>query len=358
MSAIQQLFMGKGAGAAPPPTALEVMLLLNNTSTGPQRYTYDKTTQTFGTRSLLAGGTGSMYEGAFSPDKSVLFTAGNSTPYINAWPWDLATGTAGTKWGNPTPLPGSGGGRGVGITPGAVFVADAAGAPPCIYAYQYTNIGFGAKYADPATPVANGTVIWDVVASPSAASVVIGLQSGGGGFSVLVYQWSDVTGWGATIAGLTDTIGSVSDMKFNAAGDRLFIASSVFPHIRVYEYSDVTGIGAKIADPATLGIGSAKSIAIHPTGTTIVVYGDLSPYVNAWTWSDVTGWGTKYAAPSVDTTGYGFSGCSFNTAGDVLLLSQFATPRGAAYLWSQATGFGTKFANPASATASLDVLAI
>jgi hypothetical protein len=80
----------------------------------------------------------------------------NATPFVLAYPW--SSSGFGTKYANPTTLPG-GFGKGVAFSPlGDAIAVGFGGASPYLRVYRWSSAtGFGAAYSNPATLPA-GTV--------------------------------------------------------------------------------------------------------------------------------------------------------------------------------------------------------
>ena len=147
-----------------------------------------------------------------------------------------------------------------------------------------TTLGFGVKYANPATLPSNR------------------------GFSV----------------------------AFSPAGNAIAVAHVSSPDITVYPWSTGSGFGAKYTNPATLpivGEVSLRSVAFSPAGNAIAVAHYASPYITAWPWSAGSGFGAKYTNPATLPTNYSF-GVAFSPAGDAIAVAHESPPYITAYPWN------------------------
>lgn len=186
-------------------------------------------------RSISVSGDGKFV--AFS-----VFGSGTANPAIALYAWSSSTGF-GTKYGNPSTLPGGAPPNrlGMGFNKVTNDLATSEANNQVVDAYPITSSGFGTRYSDPITPI------------------------------------------GGTITGL----------KFSSDGALLAISTSAATPISVYNWG--AGFGTKYSgSPAA---SSATSIDWSSTNISIVIGNQVSsPYNSVYAWSG--GYGSKFANPS------------------------------------------------------------
>lgn len=223
----------------------------------------------------------------------------------------------------------------------AQVVAIASTASPRVLVYPWSDTtGFGTKFANPATlPTGNGA---SVAFSPSDATLAVGL---GSPRDLNCYAWSNTTGFGTKFADPPGKPGSIgSSLAFSPSGTSLVLGSATGTEsIAAWVWDDTTGFGTKFADPSPL-VG-ARGLAFNKNGTVLVASHNGTPGTTAYSWSDVTGFGTKFADPSVAINNNSRA-VAFSKSQKTIGFAHSNTPYVAAYSWSDTTGFGTKFANP------------
>jgi hypothetical protein len=122
---------------------------------------------------------------------------------------------------------------------------------PFISAYPWSNIGFGAKFTNPATlPTGNG-----------------------------------------------------NGVAFSPSGNDIAVAHTTSPFITAYPWSG-SGFGTKYTNPATLPASTGNGVAFSPDGANIAVGHSITPFITAYPWSG-SGFGTKYADPATLPAGIG-----------------------------------------------------
>lgn len=93
---------------------------------------------------------------AFSPVGNAIAVAHNNSPYVSAYPW---SGSGfGTKYANPTTLPGGTVCYNVAFNLLNNAIAVVYDNSPYVTVYSWSSSGFGVKFGDPATlPTGTGT---------------------------------------------------------------------------------------------------------------------------------------------------------------------------------------------------------
>ena len=92
-----------------------------------------------------------------SQNQSVTIAVGHAvSPYISVYPFDPSVGF-GAKYANPATLP-TGTGNSIAFSPSAIAVAHSSS--PYISVYPWRSSGFGTKYSNPSTlPTGDGNAV-------------------------------------------------------------------------------------------------------------------------------------------------------------------------------------------------------
>jgi len=320
--------------------AKEAVAVAQATSPGVNVYPWSSSTG-FGTRYANAASlpTGTIYTAAFHPSGQALILPSTNSPNVIAYSWSSAG--FGSRYTDPAVLPTSG--YSALFSPAGDSVALSSSVSPYIAAYAWTNaLGFGTKYANPATLPAN--LPWDLSFHPAGTAIAGAISSATP--SIIAYPWSSATGFGTKYADpSTAPAGTGYSVAFSPAGDAVAVVHANSPFVSVYPWSSSTGFGTKYADPATLPPSASYFVAFSPGADAIVTVNGTAPYVAAYQWSSA-GFGAKYTNPATPPTGVAY-GVGFSTAGDAVVIAHNITPFVSAYAWNSATGFGTKYADPA-----------
>ncbi len=168
---------------------------------------------------------------------------------------------------------------------------------PYIYAYPFSDAGFGTKYADPVTSLTND--MWTV--------------------------------------------------DFIRTGNAIIMGSDISPYITAYEWNVTTGFGAKYSDPAVLPTSRTVRAKFSYESAAVGITHANSPYISVYQWNSATGFGTKYTAPSFTADSGeaidfkpGLIAFTFDPPG----LGTSSAPGIRVYNWTTASGFGTKYSDP------------
>lgn len=276
-----------------------------------------------------------LYQTGISSPQAIAI-AHATTPFVTAYQWSNLG--FGNKYTNPATLPVSTG-YSVAFSPSGNAIAVTNVTAPSIVAYPWSSSGFGVKFANPAT--LPGFIADGVAFSPAGNAIAVTHSSSP---YVNVYPWSS-SGFGTKFADpATAVAGQANGVAFNPAGDAIAVAHYNTPYVSVYAWSG-SGFGAKFADPATLPASTGFGVTFNPSGNAIAVAHDASPYVSAYPWSG-SGFGTKFSNPATLPTGTG-NEVAFSPAGDALAVAHITSPFVSVYPWS-GSGFGSKFTNPAT----------
>jgi len=277
----------------------------------------------------------------FSPTGDAIAVAHSSSPYVTAYPWSDSTGF-GTKFSNPSTLP-SNTGRAVAFSPSGDAIAVAHTSSPYISAYQWSSSGFGSKFSNPSTLPSNfSNSAFDVAFSPAGDAIAVAHANLD---RVSAYPWSSSTGFGTKFSSPSTLPGGDGrGVAFSPAGDAIAVAHDSGSYVSAYPWSG-SGFGTKFSDPASTPFFGGKSVAFSPAGDAIAVAASFSPYIYAYPWSG-SGFGTKFSNPATAPTGGGY-GVAFSPTGESLAVAYYASPYINVYQWS-GSGFGGKFSNPST----------
>jgi WD40 repeat protein len=215
-------------------------------------------------------------------------------------------------------------------------------------AYPFTSgVGFGTRYANPATAISGAASSVDFSPSGNAVAFSTNVTP-----FLDVYRWSG-NGYGARYAdAATIAAGSTACVTFSSQGNAIASVNGTFtPNLEAWPWNAQTGFGTKYSNPGTGTLSATRAVVFHPLDTAIAVSSSSSPYINAYTWTSASGFGTKFANPATLPTGaVGAANprsVAFSAAGDAVAIAHSITPFVTVYPWS-GSGFGTKFANPAT----------
>jgi hypothetical protein len=163
-------------------------------------------------------------------------------------------------------------------------------------AYPFTSgIGYGTKYADPATlPTAQTTrVSWD-----ENTSTVITAQGNSAPY-INAYPFS-VSGWGTRFT-ITNAFTTASqDIAFDQRGQSVFFSSGA-PTRRAWSSS---GFGSNLTAPSGGLTVGGPNLSVSPDNSSFVQGStSTSPYIKAWPIRSSTTMGTAFAAPATASLG-------------------------------------------------------
>lgn len=277
-------------------------------------------------------------------------------PHIYTYPWSDTTGF-GLRFATPEnyPDPGTAGYMPVKFNPSRNVLFTGEGSIDYIsdiYAYPWTASGPGAKYSNPARVSGMGTIMGLDV---NSLGNCVAVSSSGKG--IVVYPWSNSSGFGVPFIKPSDVSIYGCDVVFSPSGAAIVVADAFTPFIHAYRWSPSTGFGAKYSNPVTLparvdGRISGQGLAFSPSGDAIAICDESPARVSVYAWTDSTGFGTRYSNPSTLPTATFSNDVAFSNAGNAIVYALSSAPYIQAYQWSSATGFGSKFPNPTVAYSS------
>ena len=284
-----------------------------------------------------------LYQSGIPSSASNIAVSHDTTPFISVYPFVTGTGLGfGTKYADPATLP-TGTGNGVAFSPAGNAIAVAHTTSPYITAYAWNiSTGFGTKYTNPVTvPTGNGNEV-----AFSAAGNAIAVAHATTPF-ISAYPWNVSTGFGTKYTDpATLPAGTGNGVAFSPAGNAIAVAHATTPFISAYPWTVGSGFGTKYTNPATLPASTGNSVAFSPASDAVAVAHATTPFISAYPWNSGTGFGTKYTDPATLPASTG-NGVAFSPAGNAIAVAHLTTPRITVYSWS-ASGFGTKYTDAAT----------
>lgn len=266
-------------------------------------------------------------------NNSTLAVAHDGSPYVTVYKFNDVTGF-GTKYADAPdfPIPAGAVAQSVDFinntsNPALSIIAGTNSVSNSLVGYRFsTSTGFGTKY----TSSAPGTYVYSTAGIPNGSVVAAGILSSP---YILAVPWN--VGFGTKYADpATLPIGLVYSVEFNPSGTVLLIQDGEYPYLHAYAWS--SGFGTKYADPtATVSSSYDGLVKWHPSGN-FFVSGSMG---NVYNWS--SGFGTKYADPTGKPSLP--KGADWNPAGTIIAFSDDFSNKLVAYDWS--SGFGTKYAD-------------
>lgn len=261
----------------------------------------------------------------FSPDGKAIFFALSASPFIEARPFDTATGVVGAKWANPATLPANSV-VGLGVTPNSQYVvAGVSGAVAAdavkAWAINTTTGAFGA-ISTPATPFA-------------AASGASGLALTEAGDYVIASQGSALAAWtfnqttGAFGAGRIDAAGVAANnlnQGFRYASGKVVGLASASPYVHGWSFTGGV-FGAKWANPATLpaaSLSTTQGAELTADGLAFLFYDGATNGLQAYTITSAGAFGAKFVpsgTPAMASAPQGLVSFPLEHNGDLLLIN-------------------------------------
>jgi len=292
----------------------------------------------------------------FASSGSGVMVAHDNSPFASAYPWTNNVGF-GTKFANPATLPGGTRTSGVVFTPNGDTVFLAGAGSPFVFAYPWNRItGWGTKYANPAT-IANGVCLGIAVRSLAASTFHhVAAADSDAGAAIFTNAWrfsKTGAGWGTKFANpATPPTGPGASVEFHPDGLSVAFAHTTSPFVTAYPWSD-SGFGVKYANPATLPENQATGVDFSSLGAALgLAHAGAINNLGAWHFASATGFGTKYADPSYPAGWFPMTTIGINFRKDAVslghLFSATNTNAFTAWQWSEAGGFGTRYATNAA----------
>lgn len=259
-------------------------------------------------------------------------------PNIGAFTWTPGVGF-GTRYANPSTLPPEEMNK-MTFAPDNSAVVGSRGVhfeafnSPFITGYPWTpGVGFGAKYADPATPppsTGNNSGSYGIGFSPDGATIFLSYDSTSSGAPILsAWTWTAASGFGTKYANasITGTNPVSRSLAIHPTDGTVVVAGGVasVPHLSAFGFHG--GFGSQITEPTGI-LGTRSNGVAFDTGGVAIYTAGATTIPQAWAWAGGA-FGIKYA----DAAGLG------NVLGVDIAVSRTASPASTA-------GFGTKFTSP------------
>jgi WD40 repeat protein len=230
--------------------------------------------------------------------------------------------------------------NGVNLWPrsGSLFLAVAHNTTPYFTVYNFSSLGFGAKFSNPATLPTNAG--YAVSFTNNGRDILVGHATTP---YVSAYPWS-ASGFGTKY---TDPAGgaggTIYNIAVNSVSNTVFFATgNATRYLQAWSFTSGTGWGSRYADPDASPNNS--SVVVNRENDLVVIGS------TAYKWSSITGWGLKYSAPTTALDG-GVYGTEINKSSTVLFFAVNALTTGYlinAYEFTNGVGYGTKLSAPAS----------
>jgi len=339
------MFPGGGSGGLPPVTPSTYIAF--GGATPAKRisvYNWDSATG-FGSLFTTPSIANSIIQVSFVRDNSVFSAAFSAAPYFNVWQW---SGLGfGTQYANPasTLNPASAGPPGVTWTNNVdamLSLNSLAPLYPQAWAWSQAS-GFGTKYS-------NGSFF---SASGGASGLTLNGDNTQVAFShsaspnISLYPWSSTTGFGTKYANpsaLPPGPSNFASITFNLTTNDVAIGSVASPFIAAYPVTSA-GFGAKYSNPSTFIGGTVYAVRFAPNGAAIAIGNNATPAaLKIYQWG--SGFGSLYASPSITSTVYVVDWSSTGT--EIVGAVPSVSPYARVYAWTP-TGFGAQYSNPATA---------
>lgn len=279
---------------------------------------------------------------SFVPDNSNISIATSNSPWLSMWQWSSLG--FGTKYANPASLlnPNSNGPAGYAWTTSVDAVLTANFDYPQSYpqAWRWTTSGgFGTKYSNATNfGYAQGVSI-------NGDSTLVAFNGVSGPSYVHLYPWSSTTGFGTKystpVFSPQPLASGWQKISFNKITNDLAIAAT---SSNVWACSvSSAGFGTVYAAPATIPSSQSNGLLFSPDGSAIGMVNNGSPSMNAYQWG--SGFGSKYSNP-VNLTLTSQQAMDWaSTTNAMVGISNSSSPYTAIYGWSSA-GFGQKYTIP------------
>jgi hypothetical protein len=275
----------------------------------------------------------------------------SSSPYITVYPFTRASGF-GTKYSNPSTLPGSGTVQHNSViftTDGTVIAwpSNTASIGANLFFYSWSKAtGFGARITQGTGPTSD-TIYGSVTTKPSEF---------GGGYHYILFAGSDGSIWryhvasGASITQVntknTGVGGLTLNLRFSNAGN--YVLGGI-GNPRFYPWTDgwnATNVNLGTASESSQGSGSWNMNDWHPSDTVVAIGSTSSSLSGLRALNFAGGWGT--VINNATSFMASLTGLRFSASGKTVFTSSTNSPYLEAHAFDQTTGFGSKFSNPST----------
>jgi hypothetical protein len=339
------LFSGGGGGSGPPPVGPSEYISFAGPATANRWKVYNWNTGTgLGTSFVSPTVNDIIRQVSFVSDNSNISIGTSNNPWISVWQWSSLG--FGTQYANPATLltPNSNGPAGYAWTTSADAVLTANYDQPQSYpqAWRWTaSAGFGTKYS-------NGTNFgYAQGVSINGDSTLVAFNGSASPGFVHLYPWSLATGFGTKYATATFSPNPLSigwqELSFNKVTNDLALGRTASPYVFACSVSSA-GFGTQYSSPPTPLATGTNGLLFSPDGSAIGTVNSGSPSLNAYQWG--AGFGTKYSNPVSLTFSSQQSMDWASTTNAIVGTSNSTAPYANIYGWSSA-GFGSKYTVPA-----------
>ena len=215
---------------------------------------------------------------SFSRQGNAVITSKDTTPFIWARSWS-DSGGFGAAYADPsTPLATSF--SKITFSQAGTAFAVGLNASPWLKCYSWSSAtGIGAEISTSAYTL--NQAITKIAFSPTDQALGLITNT-----NFAVYTWSAAgTGSRYTNPVSFSTLGLLYDFSFAPSGSAVAFVHSSSPYISVYEWSDVTGFGAKYPNPTIAFSYGPTSVAFSPLEDALFVAGNSSPKFSAYAWA-------------------------------------------------------------------------
>lgn len=298
---------------------------------------------------------------AFSPDGDFIAVSSNLSPFVHLYSWIRGVGW-GSKYADPATLPSFATGVAFGLNGDIAFTTGGSslvGGATALSVYKYSSAGFGNKYADinfsPHTVTSSVRPRFGPRVPGDLDRQSIAIVHTNSPF-VTVYKFrSSTTGIGGFEGVFSNPAtlptGGGRDVNFSSSGADIAVGHDTSPAMSVYPWDTTSGFGAKYADPASLPGTNRFGVAFSPTDNTIATVGAVPDAISAYSWTSGVGFGTRYIpSPSPFTIAQSVQFSPDNTSIAFASASSGQNPRGGVYPFGESSGFGTRYSGPATST--------
>lgn len=338
------MFQGGGSGGLPPVTPSTYVALSGATvAKRISAYGWDSTA---GFGSLYTAPTipNAITQVSFVRDNSIISASFNAAPYFSVWQWSSLG--FGTQYSNPATnlSPSTTGPAGFTWTSSvdALLTSNALNVSyPQAWAWTQSG-GFGSKYS-------NGSAL---NSTGSTSGVALNGDNTQVAFSqnaspvVSLFPWSSVTGFGTKYSNpATVPVGGpyAGSITFNSVTNDLAVGLNTSPFVAAYAVTSA-GFGVKYSNPSTFIGGTVYSTRFAPNGAAIGIGSNVAPAaLKVYQWG--AGFGSLYSSPSINTTVISNDWSSTGT--EIAAALSGASPYVKVYSWTSG-GFGGAYSNPAT----------
>jgi len=343
--------MFTGGGGSTPAVTPSAYIAYGGATTSKRITVYPwNSTSGFGTAFTTPSVTAEVHEVSFVTDNSNISASTWVAPYLNVWQW---SGLGfGTKYADPASQlnPASNGPTGYTWTNNLnaiLTVNNNVPSYPQAWAWS-TASGFGSKYAN-GSLLTSGNTPRGITLNADSSQVAFQIFSSGGtpgnpaAPAIALYPWSG--GFGTRYASPSSLpagypLGEIA-ISFNKVTNDLICGTNTAPFLYAYPVTSA-GFGTKYSNPSVALSTAVNSLKFSGDGATIATVNLGSPTVNAYQWG--AGFGTKYANP-VSAPAYAFSMDWSSTSNAIATGQKNANPYTAVFAWTSG-GFGAKYSDP------------